>query len=177
MRHAARLHALLGISLLAGALAVITPAPAAAAEDKRACCRILRVDLEKSTAWLRNPRTGLVVQFRLDAEGRERFKVGDLFNPETNEHEGEKLQKTYALGLPDLPEPNAHLLRVRGHEIAAKDNVSDTVYRFRTLKFDNILSSLRPGDGVYVDVEAGWVFINFKAYGKIKPSVWAYKLE
>ena len=81
------------------------------------------------------------------------------------------------MGLPRLDPHNAHILRVRGHEFAAKDDASDLVYRSRTLRFDNVLSSIRPGDPVYVDREAGWIFIEIKAYGNVKPSVWAYKLE
>jgi hypothetical protein len=67
-------------SLLLGACLAT---PVRAAEDEQACCRIIRVDLEKSTAWLRNPRSALVVQFRIRADERDLFKVGDLFNPRT----------------------------------------------------------------------------------------------
>lgn len=175
MRTASRPHLTLAIAFVfAGFLAAT---PARAAEDKRACCRILRVDLEKSTVWLRNPRTALVVQFRLDADDRELFKVGDLFDPIANELNGTKLQKSFALVLPQLNPANAHILRVRGHEIAAKANDSERVYRFRTLKFDNVLSSLRPGKEVYADVTAGWIFVLYEGYGKVKPSVWAFELE
>lgn len=175
MRHAPRARVLIAFSVFATALFASTPAHAF--EDKRACCRIIRVDLQKNTAWLRNPRTALVVEFRLGPNDRELFKVGDLYNPETADHNGEKLDRTFALGLPHLDPYNAKILRVRGHEFAAKDDASDLVYRSRTLRFDNVLSSIRPGDPVYVDREAGWFFIEMKAYGNVKPSLWAYKLE
>jgi hypothetical protein len=152
-------------------------APAGAAEDKRACCRIIRIDQEKGTAWLRNPRSALVVEFRLRADARDLFKVGDLFNPETNELNGTKLQHAYAMRLPALGEPNAHILRVRGHEIAAEMDETGTVYRFHTLKFGNVLSAMKPGGEVVIDVAGDWVFFLYEAYGKVKPSVWAYELE
>lgn len=169
-----RPRTLFAASLLLGACLV---PPARAAEDERACCRIIRVDLEKSTAWLRNPRTALVVQFRLRAEERDLFKVGDLFDPETNELNGTKLQRLYAMSLPALGPLNARILRVRGHEIAVEVTETGTVYRFHTLKFGNVLSSMKPAQEVLVDVAAGWVFVLYEAYGKVKPSVWAFKLE
>lgn len=175
MRKVGRLTCLLAVSLLVGGW--LAASPAQAFEDPKACCRIIRVDLEKSTAWLRNPKTAVVAQFRLGADDRELFKVGDLFNPETNELNGKKLERKYAMSLPQLGPSNAHILRVRGHEFAAEGNENKKVYRSRTLKFDNTLSSMRPGDEVYVDEEAGWIFISVEGYGKVKPSVWAYKLE
>jgi hypothetical protein len=174
MRFQSRPQVLFAAALLLG-LVLVTPARAA--EDIRACCRIIRVDLEKSTAWLRNPRSALVVQFRLRADDRERFKVGDLFNPETNELNGIKLERLYAMSLPALGPLNARILRVRGHEIAVEVAETETVYRFHTLKFGNVLSSMKPGQEVLVDIAAGWVFVLYEAYGKVKPSVWAFKLE
>lgn len=174
MRFPGRPQVLFVVPLLLGAFLAATPARAF--EDMKACCRIIRVNPEKGTAWLRNPRTALVVQFRLGAEDRDLFKVGDLFNPETNELNGTKLQRSYAMVLPQLGPLNAHVLRVRGHEIAVEVVETGTVYRFRTLKFDSVLSSLRPGQGVLVDVPGEWVFVLFEGHGKGKSSVWAYKL-
>ena len=170
-----RSQVLFVVSLLLGAFLAATPARAF--EDKKACCRIIRVDLEKGTAWLRNPRTALVVQFRLGAEGRDLFKVGDLFNPETNELNGTKLQRTYTMVLPQLGPLNAHILRVKGHEVAVKVDETGTVYRFHTLKFGNVLSSMQPGEGVLVDVPGDWIFVLYEGFGKVKPSVWAFALE
>lgn len=175
MRIVGRPRNLLVLSVLVSAF--LAAAPARAFDDPKACCKIIRVNLEKSTAWLRNPRTAVVVELRLDAADRELFKVGDLYNPETGEHNGEKLDRSFTMSLPRLDPPNATILRVRGHEFAAKDNVGDQVYRSRTLRFDNVLSGLRPGQPVYVDPEAGWFYIEIKAHGSVKPSVWAYKLE
>ena len=163
-----------GLLVLGGACLAT---PARAAEDERACCRIIRVDLEKGTAWLRNPRSALVVQFRLRADERDLFKVGDLFNPETNELNGTKLERLYAMSLPALGPLNARILRVRGHEVAVEVAETGTVYRFHTLKFGNVLSSMKPAQEVLVDVAGGWVFVLYEAYGKVKPSVWAFKLE
>ena len=162
-------------ALLAGV--GLAAAPAQATEDKRACCRIIRVDQEKGTAWVRNPRSALVVAFRLRTDARDLFKVGDLFNPETNELNGTRLPHTYAMVLPAIGEPNAHILRVRGHEVAAEVEETGTVYRFHTLKFGNVLSAMKPGGGVVIDVAGDWVYFLYEAYGKVKPSVWAYQLE
>ena len=175
MSFAVRSKVLFVVSLLLGAFLAATPAQAF--EDELACCRVIRVDLEKDTAWLRNPRSALVVQFRLGADGRELFKLGDLFDPETNELNGTKLQRTYSLSLPALGPSNGHILRARGHEVAVKVDETGTVYRFHTKKFGNVLSSIKPGQGVLVDVEADWVFVLYEAYGKVKPSVWAFELE
>lgn len=162
-----------GLLLLGACLAT----PARAAEDERACCRIIRVDLEKSTAWLRNPRSALVVQFRFRADERDLFKVGDLFDPETNELNGTKLQRLYAMSLPALGPLNARILRVRGHEVAVEVAESETVYRFRTLKSGNVVSNTKPGQEVLVDAAGGWIFVLSGADGEVKPGVWAFKLE
>ncbi len=175
MRFQDRPEVLLVVPLLLCVFGAVTPARAA--EDAKACCRIIRVDLKKGTAWLRNPRSALVVQFRLGADDRDLFKLGDLFNPETNELNGTKLQRTYSMSLPVLGPLNARILRVRGHEIAVEVEETGTVYRFHTLKFGNVLSSMKPAQEVLVDVSGGWVFVLYEAYGKVKPSVWAFKLE
>lgn len=180
MFHSPRVRLSLGFPLIAAigiSAGFLASPPANAFEDKRECCRIIRVDGERHTAWLRNPRTAVVVELLLGEGDRELFEVGDLYNPETGNHNGVKLDRSFRIVLPRLDPPNARLLRARGHEFAAKDNESDVVYRSRTLRFDNTLSSLRPGQDVYVDAEAGWFFIEVQAHGNVKPSVWAYKLE
>lgn len=161
--------------LLLGASLASTPARAA--EDDEACCRIIRVDLEKDTAWLRNPRTAVVVQFRLGADSRELFKVGDLFSPETNELNGTKLERHYSLSLPALGTFNGHIQRVRGREVSVKLDETGTVYRFRAPSFGNLLNDLEPGQEVLIDVPGDWVFILHQAYGKEMPSVLAFAIE
>ena len=168
-------YRLLAASLLAGAFLGAPPAPAA--DDPRACCKVIRVDLEKSTVLLRNPRTGKVGQLRLGTDDRERFKIGDSFDPETSVLNGEKLDRTYPMVVPELDLTKAKILRVRGHEVAAKGVENDTVYRFHTVKFDRILSSMRPGQEVQVDEPEGWIYIRVEGYGKVAPGVWAYKLD
>ncbi len=162
-----------GLFLLGACLAT----PARAAEDEQACCRIIRVDLEKSTAWLRNPRSALVVQFRIRADERDLFKVGDLFDPETNELNGTKLQRFYSLSLPALGPLNGRIARVRGREVSVKMVETGTVYRFRGPSFGNLLNDLEPGQEVLIDVPGDWIFLLHQAYGEERPSVLAFELE
>lgn len=169
-----RPRTLLAASLLLGALLV---PPASAAENDQACCRIIRVDLEKDTAWLRNPRTAQVVQFRLGADSRELFKVGDLFDPEVNELNGTKLQRYYSLSLPALGSLNGRIARVRGREVSVKMVETGTVYRFRAPSFGNLLNDLEPGQEVLIDVPGDWIFLLHQAYGEERPTVLAFELE
>ena len=165
--------------LLAGALLLgaCLGTPAQAAEDEQACCRIIRVDLEKGTAWLRNPRSALVVQFRIRAEERDLFKVGDLFDPETNELNGTRLQRFYSLSLPALGPLNGRIARVRGREVSVKMDETGTVYRFRGPSFGNLLNDLEPGQEVLIDVPGDWILLLHQAYGEERPSVLAFELE
>ncbi|MEO8196191.1 MAG: hypothetical protein ABI689_05670 [Thermoanaerobaculia bacterium] len=157
--------------------ACLAAAPAQAAEEDQACCKIIRVDLEKDTAWLRNPKTAKVVQFRLGADSRELFKVGDLYSPETGELNGAKLQRNYSLSLPALGDLNGSIQRVRGREVSAKMDEGGTVYRFRAPSFGNLLSDLEPGQGVLIDVPGDWIFVYHRAYGDEMPSVLAFEIE
>jgi hypothetical protein len=175
MSFAVRSQIILVSVLLVGGVLAATPAPAQ--EDELACCKIIRVDLGKDTAWLRNPRTAVVLQFRLGADGRELFKLGDLFNPETNELNGAPLPRRYSLSLPALDPSNAHIQRVRGQDVTVKMDEDGTVYRFRAVKAGNSSNSLEQGQGVLVDVEADWVFVLDEAHGKVGPSVRAFAIE
>lgn len=175
MSFAVRSQDILVSALLVGAFLAATPVPAQ--EDEQACCRVIRVDLEKDTAWMRNPRTALVLQFRLGADGRGLFKLGDLFDPETNQLNGTPLQRRYSLSLPALDPSNAHIQRARGPEVTVKLDETGTVYRFRPLKSANGAKSLEGGQGVLVDVEAGWVYVLDEAHGKVGASVRAFAIE
>ena len=165
-------------SFLFFALALLFAASAApAADDPKACCKIIRVNADKGTAWLRNPRNGMVAQFRLGAGDADRFKVGDRFDPDANALNGTPLERRYALVLPELGELNAHIIRARGAEMAAEMDASKTVYRIYALKFGTVLSSVKPGLAIYIDEAARWAFIRVEGYGKVKPSVWAFVLD
>ena len=174
MQTLGRPQMLLAGSLLLGACLAT---PAQAAEDEQACCRIIRADLEKSTAWLRNPRSALVVQFRIRADERDLFKVGDLFDPETNELNGTRLQRFYSLSLPALGPLNGRIARVRGREVSVKMDETGTVYRFRGPSFGNLLNDLEPGQEVLIDVPGDWILLLHQAYGEERPSVLAFELE
>lgn len=163
------------MALLVGAF--LAAPPARAAEDDQACCRVIRVDLEKDTAWLRNPRTARVVQFRLGADGRELFKVGDRFDTEVNELNGTKLQRYYSLSLPALGPLNGRIARVRGREVSVNMVETGTVYRFRAPTSGNLLNDLEPGQEVLIDVPGDWIFLLHQAYGEERPSVLAFELE
>lgn len=175
MNYQGRPQALFLVTLLVGAFLAATPARAA--DEDEACCRIIRVDLEKDTAWLRNPKTARVLQFRLGADSRELFKVGDLYTPETNELNGTKLQRTYSLSLPALGIMNGRIQRVRGREVSVKMDETGTVYRFRAPSFGNLLNDLEPGQEVLIDVPGDWILLYHHAYGEERPSVLAFDLE
>ena len=169
-----RLHRSLHFTV---ALAALLFAAAVHADDPKACCKIIRVDAGKGTGWLRNPRNGMVAQFRLGAGDTERFKVGDRFDPEANALNGTPLERRYAMVLPELGELNAHIIRARGAEMAAEIDATKTVYRIYALKFGRVLSSVKPGLAIYIDEAARWAFIPVEGYGKVKPSVWAFALD
>jgi hypothetical protein len=156
--------------------AFLATAPAQAAEAEEACCRIIRVDLEKDTAWLRYPKTGRVVQFRLGADSRGLFKVGDLYSPETSELNGEKFERRYSLSLPALGELNGTIHRVRGREVSVKDE-SGTIYRFRGPSFGNFWNEVETGQAVLIDVPGDWIFLYHHAYGEEYPTVLAFAIE
>jgi hypothetical protein len=156
-------------------LAALVPAPSAA-DDPRACCTIVRVEVEKRTAWLRNPRDGIVAQFRWKEDDATAFKVGDRFNPDERMLNGAPLERAYAMVTPEAVQPNAKVVRVRGHEIAAAMDESKTVYRIYALKFGLVLSSIRPGDSIYIDEAGGLAYFRLEQ-GKSKPRVWAFKLD
>lgn len=156
--------------------AFLATAPAPAAEEDLACCRIIRVDLEKGTAWLRNPKTAKVVQFRLGADDRDLFKVGDLYSPETSELNGAKFERKFSLSLPALGDLNGTIHRVRGREVSVKDE-SGTTYRFRGPSFGNLLNDLEPGQAVLIDVPGDWIFLFHHPYGEEFPIVLAFAIE
>lgn len=157
--------------------AILVAAPARAAEDEEACCRIIRVDLDKGTAWLRYPKTAKVVQFRLGADSRELFKVGDLYNPENSELNGAKIDKRFSLSLPALGDMNGSIHRVRGREVSVKLDEDGTVYRFRGPSFGNLLNDLEPGQAVLIDVAGDWIFLYHHANGEEMPTVLAFAIE
>ncbi len=167
------------LPLVASALLLLLAALATslgAADDPKACCTIIRVDVDQRTAWLRNPRGGIVAQFRWKEEDATAFKVGDIFNPDERTLNGAKLERAYAMVTPEADTPNAKVVRVRGQEIAAAMDESKTVYRVYALKFGLVLSSIRPGDPIYVDEVGRWAYFRLES-GKSKPSVWAFKLD
>lgn len=170
-----RLQVVFIAALLLGACLAATPARAA--EGDEACCSIVRVDLEKDTAWLRNPETARVLQFRLGADSRELFKVGDLYNPAVNELNGTKLQRNFSLSLPALGEMNGRISRVRGREVTVKMDETGTAYRFRGPSFGNLLNDLEPGQEVLIDVTADWIFLYHYAYGEDRPTALAFAIE
>jgi hypothetical protein len=147
------------------------------ASDPKACCRIIRVDEEKGTAWLRNPRTGLLAQFRLGPGDSARFKIGDQFDPDAALLNGQPIDRRYSMVVPRVDTHNARIIRVRGHEVAVEVTDSKTVYRFYTLKFGKVLSSIRPGEELLVDEAGRWAFVEVAGYAKVKPSVWAFRLD
>lgn len=149
---------------------------ARAAEAPKTCCKIIRVNAEKGTAWLRNPGNGAVAQIRLGDGDEDRFKVGDHFDPEANALNGTPLERRYAMVLPEL-DLNAHIIRARGAEMAAEIDATKTVHRIYALKFGRVLSSVKPGLAIYIDETARWAFIPLEGYGKVKPSVWAFALD
>lgn len=157
--------------------ACLAAAPAQAADEEQVCCKIIRVDLEKDTAWLRNPKTAKVVQFRLGADSRELFKVGDLYDPGTGELNGAVLQRRFSLSLPALGDLNGSIHRVRGREVSVKMDDGGTVYRFRAPSFGNLLNDLEPGQGVLIDVSGDWIFLYHHAYGEEMPGVLAFEIE
>jgi len=167
------------LAALAMVLCLVTLSPAllVAAEDPRACCTIIRLDSEKRTARLRNPRGGMVAQFHWKEDDPTAFKLGDRFNPDERTLNGAKLERAYAMVTPELDQANAHIVRVRGAEIAAAMDESKTVYRIYALKFGIVLSSLRPGDAIYIDEAGGWAYFRLEGSAKVKPTVWAFKLE
>jgi hypothetical protein len=176
MRHAGRLRLVLSVAVLSGFLAG-APAQAAGQKDQL-CCKIIKIDAEKGIGLLRNPQSGQAGQFKLRPGDAERFAVGDQLDPAKGEYNGKKVGVTYETVLPDIDHlPIAHIVRVRGHEVAAKAADKDTVYRFHTPRFDRVLSDMRPGDEISVDEPAGWLFYKVKAYGKIAPAVWAYEID
>ncbi len=165
-------------SFLFLALPALLASPAIhGAENPRDCCKIIRVNPDKGNAWLRNPANGMVAQFRVGADDIGKFEVGDRFNPDTSELNGTKLERRYAMVLPELDPPNAKIVRVRGAEVAVEIHESKTVYRFYALKFGTVLSSIRPGQEILVDEAGRWAFIRIEAHGKVKPSVWAFALD
>lgn len=155
----------------------LATAPAKAAEEDQACCRIIRVDLEKGTAWLRNPKTAKVVQFRLGADSRDLFKVGDLYSPETSELNGAKFDRKFSLSLPALGDMNGTIHRVRGREVSVKLDENGTTYRFRGPSFGNLLNDLEPGQAVLIDVPGDWIFLYHHASGEEMPTVLAFAIE
>ena len=176
MRHAGRLRFVMSAAVLTGFLA---GAPAQAGDQKaQLCCKIIKVDAEKGIGLLRNPQSGKVGQFKLRPGDAERFAVDDQLDPVKGEHNGKKIDATYETALPDIDHlPIARIVRVRGHEVAAKAADKDTVYRFHTPRFDRVLSSMRPGDEMSVDEPGGWLFYRVKGYGKIAPAVWSYRID
>jgi hypothetical protein len=161
-------------------LAGFFAASIAPAGDQQAqlCCKIIKVDAEKGIGLVRNPQSGKVGQFTLKEGDAERFQVGDQFDPVKGTHNLKKVDAFYETSLPEIDDlPKAHIVRVRGHEVAAKAVDSETVYRFHTPRFDRVLSSMRPGDEMSVDEPGGWLFYRVKAYGKIPPAVWSYRIE
>jgi len=105
------------------------------------------------------------------------FKINDVFDPEAHTLNGQKLEHVYPIVVPDLPPPNAKILRARGAEMAVAMDETQTVYRVYALKFGIVLSSVRPGEALYVDEEQRWAFIRLEERGKVKPSVWAFRLD
>jgi hypothetical protein len=164
---------LLAAAFLVSAAAV---SPLLAADDPRACCTIIRVEAGERTAWLRNPRGGMVAQFRWKEDDATAFKLGDRFNPDERTLNGAKLERAYAMVTPQADPPNAKVVRVRGHEIAAAMDESKTVYRIYALKFGLVLSSIRPGDPIYIDEPGDWAYFRVEQ-GNSKPSVFAFKLD
>jgi hypothetical protein len=177
MRHwspgPAALHRPLAILILLAAVS----AAVAHADDPKACCRIIRVNTEKGTAWLRNPRNGAVAQIRLGEADGDRFKIGDRLDPDASTLNGTKLEHRYAMVLPEIEAMNAHIIRARGAEMAAEMDATKTVYRIYALKFGRVLSSVKPGEPIYIDEAERWAYIRVEGYGKVKPSVWAFKLD
>ena len=157
--------------------ACLATAPVRAAEEEQVCCKIIRVDLEKDTAWLRNPKTARVLQFRLGADSRDLFKVGDLYSPQTSELNGAKLDRRFSLSLPALGDLNGSIQRVRGREVSVKLDETGTVYRFRAPSFGNLLNDLEPGQAVLIDVPGDWIFLYHHASGEEMPAVLAYAIE
>jgi hypothetical protein len=170
-----RFHQLRGLAA-AGLLLGLLPA-VAHADDPKACCRIVRINAEKGTAWLRNPRTGQIAQFRLGAGDAERFKLGDLLDPDANALNGTPLEHRYAMVVPQMEPPNAHIIRARGAEMAAEVDATKTVYRIYALKFGKVLSSVKPGEAIFIDEAERWAYIWVEGYGKVKPSLWAFRLD
>jgi len=160
----------------AGLLLVLLPA-VAHADDPKACCRIVRINTEKGTAWARNPRTGMIAQFRLGAGDGDRFKLGDRLDPDANSLNGTPLERRYAMVVPEWETPNAHIIRARGAEMAAEVDATKTVYRIYALKFGKVLSSVKPGLAIFIDEAERWAYIPVEGYGKVKPSLWAFRLD
>lgn len=170
-----RSQMLVVVALVVGTFLAV--APARAAEEDQACCRIIRVDLEKDTSWLRDPKTAKVVQFRLGADSRELFKVGDLYNPAIGELNGAKLDRNFSLSLPALGELNGSIQRVRGREVSVKMDEGGTTYRFRGPSFGNLLNDLEPGQAVLIDVPGDWIYLYHHAHGEEMPTVLAFAIE
>jgi hypothetical protein len=163
---------------LAVAFLLVGLLPAAApADDPKACCRVVRINAEKGTAWVRNPRTGMIAQFRLAAGDGDRFKLGDRYDPDANSLNGTPLEHRYAMVVPEMETPNAHIIRARGAEMAAEVDATKTVYRIYALKFGKVLSSVKPGEAIFIDEAERWAYIWVEGYGKVKPSLWAFKLD
>lgn len=157
-------------------LSVMAPS-LALADDPKMCCRIIRVDMEKRHVWMRNPRGGQVAQIPIREGDTTEFKINDVFDPEAHTLNGQKLEHVYPIVVPDLPPPNAKILRARGAEMAVAMDETQTVYRVYALKFGIVLSSVRPGEALYVDEAERWAFIRLEERGKVKPSVWAFRLD
>jgi hypothetical protein len=156
---------------------LLLPAAGRAAENPKDCCKIIRVDSEKGTAWLRNPRTGMVAMLRVGAADIGKFKIDDRYNPDTSELNGAKTERRYPTVMPEAEPTNARVIRVKGAEVACEVNESKTVYRFYALKFGPVLSSIRPGQEIVVDEVGRWAFIRLEGGGKVKPSLWAFALD
>jgi hypothetical protein len=45
------------------------------------------------------------------------------------------------------------------------------------LKFGKVLSSVNPGEAIFIDEAERWAYIWVEGYGKVKPSLWAFKLD
>ncbi len=175
MKFQGRPQMLVAVATLVAAF--LAAAPARAAEEDPTCCRIIRVDLEKDTAWLRYSKTAKVVQFRLGADSRELFKVGDLYDPATSELNGAHLERSFSLSLPALGDLNGSIQRVRGREVSVKMDESGTVYRFRAPSFGSLLNDLESGQGVLIDVPGDWIFLYHHAYGEEMAVVLAFEIE
>jgi hypothetical protein len=164
-----------GFALIAGLMA------AHLYGQPKTCCKVIRVDAEKGTVWLRNPASAVLVQINPGTADVATFKIDDQFNPDAGTLNGTKLDKKYVLVLPEIDEPNASIIRARGAEVAVKVEETGTVLRFYMPRFGPVLSSLRPGTKVLIDKSGKWAILRYGgADGKrtnVKPQVFAFELD